>query len=172
MRIIKAKLADHLVEGIQRVKLDAWYEMSLLEEDFQAWMGNLVPSVDPEGAEGACLYDHVLVDSNPERRFVEDLERRDDVHLYVKLPSWFTVPTPIGSYNPDWAVVMDPSDTEEGAGEAPAGKCIYLVGETKSTLNPDALRPDEQRKIDCGTRHFREALGVDYKVATSVSELP
>jgi len=99
-----------------------------------------------------------------ERRFVEALESRQDVQLYLKLPSWFVVRTPVGEYNPDWAIVM-----ENGNGGKPL---LYLVRETKGTTHLDKLRPDERRKIQCGKRHFKEALGVDYKVVVSANDLP
>ncbi len=84
--------------------------------------------------------------------------------LYIKLPRWFEVATPIGSYNPDWAIVM--ADPEHGEDR------LYLVRETKSTLDLDELRPDEKRKILCGRSHFRGALEVDYKFVTQASQLP
>ena len=80
----------------------------------------------------------------------------------MKLPAWFQVPTPIGSYNPDWAIVFDDGGQEH----------LYLVRETKGTTTLTDLRPDERRKIMCGRKHFREALGVDYRVVTSAAELP
>jgi len=91
------------------------------------------------------------------------------VKLYVKLPAWFTVPTPVGEYNPDWAVVMEVRD-EHGQ---PAGKpLLYLVRETKDKDWQTSLRPDERRKIQCGERHFSGALKVPFKVITGASELP
>ena len=167
VRIIKEKLADQLVEGIQYEKVLAWYEMSLFDEDFQTWTDYLVPSRRPNGEEGPSLYDQVPVDSEIERQFVEGLEHREDVRLYVKLPRWFTVPTPIGEYNPDWAIVMEDPEGPEG------GKpLLYLVRETKGAMSREGLRPDERRKIVCGQRHFREALGVDYRVIVSANDLP
>jgi type III restriction enzyme len=161
-RIVKEKLADQLVEGIRYEKINKWYEMTQLAVEIEGWEDYLVPA-------GRSIYDRVDCDSEIERQFVEGLERRDDVRLYVKLPAWFTVPTPIGEYNPDWAIVMEERDTH---GE-PAGKpLLYLVRETKSTLERDQWRPDERRKAHCGERHFKDALGVDYKVVTSARELP
>jgi type III restriction enzyme len=90
------------------------------------------------------------------------------VKLYVKLPGWFTVPTPIGEYNPDWAIVWQ---THDEHGEPTGEPLLYLVAETKSSKERDQLRPEEARKIDCGERHFREALGVKYEVVTSTGEL-
>ena len=98
-----------------------------------------------------------------ERPFAEALEKDARVKLYVKLPDWFKVETPIGKYNPDWAIVM-----ETGGGQ----DRLYLVRETKGTLNLDELRPDERRKIICGQRHFKDALGVDFQVVTDVRQLP
>ncbi len=158
--IIKRKLADQLVDGVQYERIDEWYEMTQLEDEIPGWEDHLAP------AERA-VYDHVAYDSEVERRFVEGLEHRDDVKLYLKLPAWFTVPTPIGEYNPDWAIVMEERD-EHGD---PA-HTLYLVRETKSTHNRDKWHPDERRKVHCGERHFRDALGVDYKVVTDAHELP
>jgi type III restriction enzyme len=162
--IIKEKLADQLVEGIQYEKINEWYEMTqlLLDAEISSWEEYMLPAE-------RSVYDHVIYDSEVERQFVEGLEKRDDVKLYLKLPAWFTVPTPIGEYNPDWAIVMEDRD-EHGQ---PTGKpLLYLVRETKSTHKLDGLRPDERRRIICGERHFKEALDVDYKVVTSANELP
>ena len=118
-----------------------------------------------------AVYDLIPCDSGPERDFVKALEARDDVQIYAKLPGWFTIPTPVGEYNPDWAVVIEDED----------GKTtLYMVAETKSTLNLDELHPDEKRKIYCGAAHFGSTQytrdgaldGVDYKVVTSADELP
>ena len=117
------------------------------------------------GVGGTHLYNGVIWDSESiEKPFILDLERRADVKLYIKLPDWFTVDTPIGRYNPDWAIVMD--NPEDG------DPVLYLVRETKGTLSLNELRPDERRKILCGRAHFESALGVDYRVVMKASELP
>jgi len=111
----------------------------------------------------------VKFDSELERKFVEGLEMNEQVRMYVKLPSWFKVKTPVGYYNPDWAIVWEDRD----AHGRPTGKpLIYLVRETKDTANFNKLRPDELRKLRCGERHFKGALGVDYRVVQNASELP
>ncbi len=162
VRIVKEKLADQLVEGIQYGKINQWYEMTQFDVEIEGWTDYLVPAKH-------TIYDHVICDSDVERQFVEDLEHRDDVKLYVKLPSWFTVPTPIGGYNPDWAIVMEDRDAHSD----PTGKpLLYLVRETKSTSRLEELRPDERRKAICGKSHFQDTLGVDYRVVVSASELP
>jgi len=164
VRIIKDTLADHLVRGIKYERNGEWYEMSQLasEDVIESWSDYLVPA-------DRSLYDHVLTDSDVEKSFVEGLERRDDVKLFVKLPRWFTVSTPVGDYNPDWAIVMEERDEH---GESTGGSHLYLVRETKGDNWRTDLRPDEKRKIDCAARHFKDALGVDYRVVTKASELP
>jgi type III restriction enzyme len=162
VRIIKEKLTDQLVAGIQYDKIDEWYEMCQFEGEIESWEQYLVPA-------RRSVYDHVIFDSETEREFVQGLERRDDVRLYLKLPSWFTVPTPVGDYNPDWAIVMEDRDEH---GEARGRPLMYLVRETKDTTDRGKLRPDERRKIACGEKHFDGALGVNYKVVTSAGDLP
>ena len=161
VRIIKEKLTDQLIDGIQYEKIDECYEMCQFEASIASWEECLIPAKH-------SVYDHVIFDSEVERKFVEGLEKRDDVKLYLKLPFFFTVPTPLGEYNPDWAIVVEPRDAH---GEPTGEQMLYLVRETKGTTNLDDLRPDEKRKILCGEQHFKDALGVDYKVVTSAEEL-
>jgi type III restriction enzyme len=167
VQIIKAKLPDHLVNGIQYEKDGHWYEMTQLEDVIDSWKEYLVPA----GESG--MYDHVAFQSQTERDFVEGLDKRDDVKLYLKLPNWFLVRTPVGDYNPDWAIVMEARD-EHGKS---AGEKLYMVRETKGEGWNTAgigggLRNDAARKVECGKRHFKDALGVDYRVVTKASELP
>ena len=157
VRIIKEKLTDQLVDGIKYEKIDECYEMCQFETSIRSWKDHLIPAK-------RSLYDHVIYDSEVERKFVEGLERLNYVKLYVKLPAFFKVPTPIGTYNPDWAIVVDYPDDE--------GQRLYLVRETKGTTNLDDLRPDERRKIKCGKRHFEGALDdVDYEIVDSADDL-
>ncbi len=115
------------------------------------------------------IYDQIVFDSEVERAFVDGLERRDDVRCYVKLPNWFTVPTPVGEYNPDWAIVMEDVDAH---GDVTGKPLLYLVRETKSSETLSDLRPDEKRKILSGIQHFRHTLGVDYRVIIDTTTLP
>ena len=102
-----------------------------------------------------------------EREFAAQLDSREDIRVFAKLPSWFQIDTPVGKYNPDWAIVITKLDEHQRAQDT-----LYLVAETKSTANKDKLRPDERRKIACGERHFARALHVPYKQVTTASELP
>jgi type III restriction enzyme len=161
VRIMKEKLADHLVNGIHYERLDEWYEMTQWEPEIPSWEEYLMPAK-------RSVYDHVIFQSNKEKEFAEALDKRGDVKLYVKLPAWFVVDTPVGPYNPDWAIVMEDRD-EHGE---PAGKpLLYLVRETKGVSAIAKLRPSEARKTVCGEKHFEEALDIDYKVVTSINEI-
>ena len=156
VRIIKEKLTDQLIDGIKYEKIDECYEMCQFEASIESWENHLIPVK-------RSLYDHVIYDSDTEKEFVEKLEKKEFVKLYVKLPAFFKVPTPIGTYNPDWAIVVEEPDCEEPR--------LYLVRETKSSTNPNDWRPDEKRKIDCGRRHFGDTLGVNYEVIDGSGDL-
>jgi type III restriction enzyme len=166
VNIIKARLADQLVDGIKYTRDGTWYEETLFKDEIEnVWLDYLVPSESVGGVGGTHLYDGVIFDSEGvEKTFINDLEKRADVKLYIKLPDWFQVDTPIGRYNPDWAIVIN--NPEDG------DPVLYLVRETKGTLNLDDLRPDERRKIACGRQHFERALGVNYRVVTTAKQLP
>ncbi|MBR4428146.1 MAG: type III restriction endonuclease [Clostridia bacterium] len=79
-----------------------------------------------------------------ERRFAKDLEAADEVCVYAKLPRGFAIPTPVGNYSPDWAIVFK----EESV------KHIYFIAETKGTMDSMQLKPIEQAKISCAKRLF------------------
>ena len=93
-------------------------------------------------------YNYAICDSDVEMRFAKKFEDRQEVKVYVKLPSWFKIETPIGSYNPDWAVVINEVDEER----------LYFVVETKGKSDINLLREEEKAKIKCARKHF-EALG-------------
>ena len=111
------------------------------------------------------VYEKVIYESDTEARFADDLEKNAAVKVYAKLPGWFTVPTPLGSYNPDWAVLFD---TDEG-------ERLYFVVETKASTLLDDLRLVEAGKIACGRAHFQALQVMEsptrYEVASSVDQL-
>lgn len=106
------------------------------------------------------LYEYTTYDSDVEKSFVLELEKDDHVRLFFKLPDWFRISTPIGPYNPDWAVLMNFNGDER----------LYFVFETKGNI--DNNRPTEEFKIHCGKKHF-EALGtkVEYMPITTLNDL-
>ena len=83
--------------------------------------------------------------SDTERTFAEQLEKNEAIKVYAKLPGWFSVPTPLGPYNPDWAWLVEKDGTER----------LYFVVETKSSLFADDLRDNEAAKVACGEAHFK-----------------
>jgi len=98
--IIKEKLADQLVTGIRYEKDESWYEMSQFLDIIPAYTDRIVSSVASGNAGGTHIYDGVPIESDTvERAFAEMLEQRADVKLYIKLPRWFEVDTPVGKYN-------------------------------------------------------------------------
>jgi len=156
-RVIREKAIQQLVDGIKYEKDGTWYEMTEWIELEETISDRLVPVEN-------SIYDQVVVQSDTERKFAEKVKKRKDVRLFVKLPTWFKVATPVGQYNPDWALVMEEPDDAEAL--------LYLVRETKSTTVADELRGTENQKIHCGERHFTGALSVDFKVITSADDLP
>lgn len=109
------------------------------------------------------LYDHIVYDSTNERDFAADLDTNTDVAVYVKLPDGFYISTPVGHYNPDWAIAF-----YEGS-----VKHIYFVAETKGSMNSMQLRFIEESKIHCARKHFKAISGenVIYDVVDSYTSL-
>ncbi len=109
------------------------------------------------------LYDHIVYDSSNERDFAQDLDINTDVAVYVKLPDGFYISTPVGHYNPDWAIAF-----YEGS-----VKHIYFVAETKGSMNSMQFRLIEESKIHCAREHFKAISGnnVVYDVVDSYRSL-
>ncbi|MBM5815530.1 MAG: DEAD/DEAH box helicase [Cyanobacteria bacterium K_Offshore_surface_m2_239] len=150
-----------LVDGIkyQRIGNDAYYAQELFEN--QELMGYLKSMVDANKA----VHEQVIYQSDTERTFAEELERNEAIKVYAKLPAWFKVPTPLGPYNPDWAILV----------AKPEGERLYLVVETKSSLFTDDLRDKESAKINCGKAHFNALADGDnparYLTARSMDDV-
>jgi type III restriction enzyme len=109
------------------------------------------------------IYDKIVYGSETERKFAKALNERKDIKLFVKLPNWFKIDTPVGTYNPDWAIVKQPPGGEEK---------LYLVKETKGSKNYEQLRTIESYKIRCGKKHFESLhTGIEYAVATIPGEV-
>lgn len=151
IQVIKNELNKLIVEGIKYEKIENdYYEMRRFEiEDVKGYFINKAVNCKHN------VYDVVEYDSEIERRFAESLDRMSDVKLFVKLPSWFKIQTPLGTYNPDWAIVKHQDKT------------LYLVRETKGTLDYYKLRSSEDHKIQCGKVHFK-ALDKDINFDVAV----
>ena len=150
-----------LVEGVkyQRLGDEHYFAQELFRnEELIGYLKNTM-------AVEKSVYDHVVYDSGNEAAFAESLEQFAAVKVYAKLPRRFQVPTPLGPYNPDWAVLIE----DDG------GERLYLVVETKGSAFLDDLRNTERAKVECGKAHF-EALRakgppVDYRVVHTADEL-
>ena len=92
------------------------------------------------------LFDHIVYDSTNEKEFAEELDVNKDVAVYVKLPDGFYISTPVGKYNPDWAIAFNEGTV----------KHIYFVAETKGSMSSLQLKSIEQAKIKCAAVHFEK----------------
>jgi type III restriction enzyme len=155
-KLLNRSLHELVIDGIKYEKVDgSMYEMRFFEQrEIEEYLSRLY---EVQSQDDRTLYDYIPFDSEIEREIAEKLDTDESVKFFCKLPRWFQIPTPLGNYNPDWAVV-----TENGTK-------LYLVRETKSTHDRDARREIENQKIDCGAAHFK-ALGVNFKVATNIHE--
>lgn len=152
---IQEELAHVVVEGIQYEKIGgSIYELRELQEDGLEEKDRFLDQLYQVANTEKTDFNYVVYDSEVERQFAEYLDGREDIRLFMKLPDKFRIPTPVGDYNPDWAIIK----TEEGQDR------LYLIRETKSSLNPTKRRPGENAKINSAIKHF-EAIGVNYKVA-------
>ncbi len=146
-QIITAKMRLMIVDGIKYTKIgdDEYYAQELFEsEELIGYLSkNMMESKK-------SVYEYVVYDSANEEKFARSFENNSKVKLYAKLPGWFTIPTPLGSYNPDWAVLIDADGKDK----------LYFVLETKADTMFDALRPTERAKIECAKKHF-EVLGTE-----------
>jgi len=131
-----------IVDGIKYQRLGAaeYYAQELFEqEELTAYLKDVLAATK-------SVHEHVVYQSGTERNFAEELEKNEAIKVYAKLPGWFKVPTPLGTYNPDWAVLVGKDGAER----------LYFVVETKASLFTDDLRDRESAKIKCGEAHFAE----------------
>lgn len=154
--VLRAELQRLLVDGVKYERLraderDAEWQMVLFENEELINYLNSVPTTKTP-------YEYVVYDSQVERDFALQLEQREDIRLFMKLPRWFVIETPVGKYNPDWAILKHD------------GTALYLVRETKGTRDFLKLRTSEADKVRCGKAHF-DTLGVSFDVVTNAREV-
>jgi len=160
---IQRSLYDLMIDGIKYQKIgDAEYEMKLFEaQELEVYLNDFTFKLNDNSK---TIYEEFIpLDSGVESRFAKDCESSEQVKFYFKLPNWFKIPTPIGNYNPDWALVFE-GDTK-----------IYFVAETKdtgtATVDLSKLSKDEQLKIKCGKAHFEEFQEISYKVINKIGQI-
>ena len=144
-QIINEQKATTIIQHIAYNKLDAVYDTSIFTEP--TLKGQL--GVNAMAAK-KHLYDYIIYDSANERTFAENIDTCNEVAVYVKLPSGFFISTPVGKYNPDWAIAFHDGKV----------KHIFFVAETKGSMSTMQLRLVEEAKIHCAREHFR-AISTD-----------
>ena len=141
--IINEQMRLHIVDGIVYKKIDdvEYYSQELFEsEELSGYLkSNMVDS-------SKSPFEYTVYDSNVEKDLSQEFEKNQNIKVYAKLPDWFKIDTPLGTYNPDWAVLFEIDEKEE----------LYFVVESKGTLGYEFLRPSEKGKIECGKKHFEE----------------
>jgi type III restriction enzyme len=156
--IINEQKATVIIQHITYDKLDSSYDTTIFTEP--TMKGTL--GVNAMAAK-KHLYDHILYDSTNERDFAENIDTAGEVAVYVKLPNGFNISTPVGKYNPDWAIAFHEGKV----------KHIYFVAETKGSMSSMQLRKIEEAKIHCAREHFK-AINTDsvvYDVIDSYKSL-
>jgi type III restriction enzyme len=154
--ILRYELHRMLVDGIKYERIpgtgaEAEWEMMLFKsEELISYFNALQVT--------KSVYEYIVYDSELEREFARRLDEREDIKLFVKLPGWFLIDTPVGKYNPDWAILKHD------------GQALYLVRETKGTKNFLKLRTNEADKVRCGQRHF-ETLNVPFEVVVTADDV-
>ena len=154
---IKSVFYDLMIDGIKYEKIGSkTYEMKLFDDgEIEIYLDQFTFAVS--NADKTIYENYIPLDSNVENQFAKDCESSENIEFYFKLPNWFKIPTPIGNYVPDWAVVFK--------GE----KKIYFVAETKG--EGQELLKSEKQKIKCGKEHFKNFDEVVYKQVSSVKDL-
>jgi type III restriction enzyme len=156
-KLINRALHELIIDGIKYEPIAGQsYEMRLFEEkEIEEYLTRMY---QVQSKDDRTPYDYIVYDSETEHEVARLLDNDQHVKFFCKLPRWFKVATPLGDYNPDWAVVVED------------GEKLYLVRETKSTLERDKRRENENKKVDCGKAHFK-VLGVNFKDAVGIHEV-
>ena len=152
---IRDALTELMVKGIKYEKIsEKEYELQLFEGYEFHRNEHTFQISNPDKTINADL---LPLDSKVESQFARDCESREDIEFYFKLPPWFKIKTPIGNYNPDWALIKKDE------------KAVYFVAETKSA--GQELRASEKNKIECGKAHYKWLENVEFRQVSSVNEL-
>ena len=157
-KLINNQKASQIIEHIVYNKLDATYDSSVFTS------ATLRGKLGLNAMEAShSLYTHVIYDSKNEKKFAEELDISENVAVYVKLPGSFFISTPVGKYNPDWAIAFHEEAVQH----------IYFVAETKGNLDSMELRGIEKAKIECAKAHFAAISNesVLYQVVDNYSTL-
>ena len=159
-QLINEQKATAIIEHIEYNRLESTYDTDIFTEPtIKGALENAVRTPHKH------IYNYVIADSGskPEKDFAKDLETSNEVVVYVKLPRGFYISTPVGKYNPDWAIAFDEGKI----------KHVYFVAETKGSMRSFDLRGTEEAKIDCARKHFKaiSSGNVKYDVVENYTRL-
>ncbi|MDU2239228.1 MAG: restriction endonuclease subunit R [Paenibacillus sp.] len=157
-RLINEQKATTIIESITYDVINDTFDTDVFTKNtLKGQLGQNAIAVEKH------IYDYVVTDSKIERAFAKELDTSKEVHIYAKLPRGFYIPTPVGDYNPDWAIVFKEGDV----------KHIYFIAETKGSLDSMELREVEKAKIECARRHFAKLNSdqLKYDVVNSYERL-
>ncbi|WP_375104487.1 type III restriction-modification system endonuclease [Paenibacillus sp. RS8] len=157
-RLINEQKATTIIESITYDVINDTFDTDVFTKNtLKGQLGQNAIAVEKH------IYDYVVTDSKIERAFAKELDTSKEVSVYAKLPRGFYIPTPVGDYNPDWAIVFKEGDV----------KHIYFIAETKGSLDSMELREVEKAKIECARRHFAKLNSdqLKYDVVNSYEKL-
>ena len=157
-KAIKDTLNDFLLDGVKYTETGEKWGMELFDYNVESYKGS-TQNVNKS------IYDAIIFDSKGEREFAERLDADDKVKLFLKLPRKFVVFTPIGEYNPDWAIIFESRDLDGSIRSK-----LYLVTETKFVDDSNNLRKREEKKIKYASKHFK-AIEMDFEIITNNTDL-
>ena len=156
--IIKNTLDEFVIDGIQYKFINEKYSQFKFDDIEIGYDHNTIDT-------SRSIYDKIRYDSEFEKEVSQYLNSKDErVKLYLKMPNWFKIDTPIGNYNTDWGIV-----TEKRNPQGKYEKTLYFMAETKAKKDTD-LGLYERLKIKCGQRHF-QVLGIPFEVVKTISDL-
>ncbi|QKE28266.1 type III restriction/modification system, restriction subunit [Arcobacter acticola] len=168
VEIIKKTMNMFIVDGIKYQRLgDEYYyaQESFENEELIGYLNkNMYENLKHSDIQNEYKtpFEYTVYDSDIELKFAQDFDRNPDVKLFTKLPNWFKINTPLGTYNPDWAVLIEKDNSEK----------LYFVVESKGADLGLDLRNSESAKIECGKRHFKALdTDVELKQASSLGNL-
>lgn len=146
-----------MIDGIKYERIGSKiYELTLFQgNELEIYLDQFTYTV--KDADKTIYENYIPLDSGIENQFAKDCESSENIEFYFKLPNWFKISTPIGPYNPDWAIVFKNE------------RKIYFIAETKG--EEQELRKSEELKVKCGKAHFKKFDNVVYKKVTTVRDL-
>lgn len=156
-RLINEQKATVIVEKLSYDPIEGVYDIDIFTQEKPK--GDFAKAFKAD----RHIYDYVFTDAINERKFVEELDKSVEVAVYAKLPRGFSIPTPVGNYNPDWAIAFEQDKVRH----------VYFIAETKGSMSSMELREIESRKIDCARKFFARITSeqVKYDVVDSYAKL-